>query len=154
MGNSSAGFFEQLLKWSPKFPRFPTLSKGPHWDFSNYVGNYPTPSLSHLCLKLPTGYFFYLQLCIFSNSWRAPSPVWKNPFISWDHQWSLSGHPRWRNSGHAYYWIRDEKSPPLSFYFNSARWNQEALGEHWKAANLLVFSVAHLGSEFHVKIQS
>ena len=41
------GFLEQLLTYSglPKFSRFSSLSVVSHWDFYNYLCNYPTPSL-------------------------------------------------------------------------------------------------------------
>ena len=43
----SVGFLEWLLTYSgiPKFPRFPSLSVVPYWDFYNYLCNYPTLSL-------------------------------------------------------------------------------------------------------------
>ena len=44
----SDGFLEPILTDSglPEFPRFPSLSVVPYWDFNNYLCNYPILSLS------------------------------------------------------------------------------------------------------------
>ena len=41
------GFLEPLLTYGnlPNFPRFPSLSVVPNWDFYNHLSNSPSPSL-------------------------------------------------------------------------------------------------------------
>lgn len=68
----SVGFLEWLLIYGdlPKFPRFPSLSMVPYWDFCNYLGNYSTPFLSKLFMTFKN-YTRKEFLNIFFKVWKC-----------------------------------------------------------------------------------